>query len=162
MNKLKTYEGFFDFFKKSEDDKIAQAYLKRLSRIKDISPYEIEFTPNEEENRTNGYSIQKFIVKFDDTPITVAQVLSLRGGFLTDTKNVLLDRGFVRKNDSEFYKILVDCEGENEILKASSTIIKDIFNLCTEVYKRDKEARRIRKINLNINPAADELDPDIW
>jgi hypothetical protein len=160
MNNLKTYEGFFDFFKKSEDDKIALEYIKRLKRIKDISPYDIEFKPGEP---NNNYSIEKFTIKFDDTPMSITKVTSLIvGGFLTSTKDMLIDRGFVKKNNSEFYRLAVDCEGEVEELKASASLLKDVFNLCKSVYRKDIESRRIRKINLNINPAADKLDPDIY
>ena len=36
MKNIKTYEGFFDFFKKkkSDDDQIAEDYLKRLEHLK--------------------------------------------------------------------------------------------------------------------------------
>jgi len=43
VKNIKTYEGFFDLFrKKSEDDKLALDFMKRLQRIKGISPYKIE------------------------------------------------------------------------------------------------------------------------
>jgi len=42
MRLIKTYEGFFDFFKKSEDDKIALEYINRLKKVKGISPYSIK------------------------------------------------------------------------------------------------------------------------
>jgi hypothetical protein len=35
MNTIKTYEGFFDFFKKkeSDDDKIVKDYIKRFKNL---------------------------------------------------------------------------------------------------------------------------------
>ena len=47
MKHLKKYnEGFFDFFrKKSEDDKIALEFIKRLERVKGISPYTLSYNP---------------------------------------------------------------------------------------------------------------------
>ena len=44
MKHLKRYdEGFLDLFRKkySDDDKIILDFMKRLERIKDVSPYEI-------------------------------------------------------------------------------------------------------------------------
>ena len=40
MKTLKTYEGFFDFFKSqpTEDDKIALEYIARLKKVRGISP----------------------------------------------------------------------------------------------------------------------------
>ena len=54
------------------------------------------------------------------------------------------------------------CEGDKEKVYAKVSILEELYNLCDEVYKKDIEARRIRKINLNINPAADKLDTDIY
>jgi hypothetical protein len=52
--------------------------------------------------------------------------------------------------------------GEEIHFKTSWRKAEEIFNLVDSVYKNDKEARRIEKIRVEMNPAADKLDPDIY
>lgn len=160
MKNLKTYEGFFDFFKRkeSEDDKIALEYITRLKRVTDISPYDIV----KNDDTRGSHSIFKYDVIFDDTEIKVAKVEShLSRGFPQEQQNFLIERGLIRMSNKIFYALRVNCVGEIEKVYPRASILRDLYDLCDSVYKKDKEARRIRNINININPAADKLNPDI-
>lgn len=159
MKNLKTYEGFFDFFKSkpSADDDIALAFIKRLSKVRGISPYKIKHNPGD---RNDSYQIDKYDVDFDDTPIKLWSVISHRPeGFDNQSQELLINKGLARINSREFYGINVMCEGEAENCKAKGSIIKELVKLVEKVYKEDKEARRIEHIKVNMNDAAD-LIPD--
>jgi hypothetical protein len=163
MRVIKTYEGFFDFFKKSssdsEDDKIALEYINRLKKVKDISPYSI--TKDDEVYQEFGYSILRYNVNFDDTPIRCTKVVSHRPiGFDESSQEILTNRGGIKKNDKEFYSLSAKVEEERESIKAKVSIIDDLYHLIEDVYKKDKEARRIQRIKSNLNKAADLLDDD--
>lgn len=160
MKNLKTYEGFFDFFKSkpSADDKIALEYITRLKKVKGISPYEITYEPGSRE--VNQFKIDRWEVHFEDTPIKVWSVISLRGnGFDEQSQDLLISKNLVKYNNKEFYKLSVVCVGEPENCKANPKILKELVELVKSVYENDKEARRIENIKVNMNKAAD-LIPD--
>lgn len=151
MIHLKTYEGFFDFFKNTEDDKIALGYINRLKKITDISPYEITYERDTSFSHTH---FVKYNVLFDDTPIRSTKISS-ENPFSKESQKLMLDRGFIKYSSYEFYALSVDCSGERESVKASSLYLKELFDLCEKVYKNDKEGKRLKKIKSNINRAAD-------
>jgi hypothetical protein len=160
MKTLKTYEGFFDLFKSqpSEDDKIALEYIARLKKVKGISPYKITHDPGD---RDNTFEIDRWIVDFEDTPIKLWSVISLRpNGFDEQSQELLLNKKLSRHNDKEFYGMNVICEGEPENCKAKSKIIKEFVELVKSVYENDKEARRIEHIRINMNKAADLIEDE--
>lgn len=159
MKNLKTYEGFFDFFKSkpSADDEIALSFIKRLKKVKGISPYKITYNPGD---RNDSYKIDKYDVDFEDTPIKLWSVISYRPeGFDEQSQDMLIKKELARVNSKEFYGLKVSCEGELENCKAKAKLIKELVELVEKVYKEDKEARRIEKIKINMNNAAD-LIPD--
>ena len=163
MRVIKTYEGFFDFFKKksedSEDDKIALEYINRLKKIKDISPYNIK--KDDDPRQEFNYSILRFVVDFDDTPIKCTKVVSHRShGFDEPSQELLINRGGIKKNDGEFYALSAQVDEEMVSVKAKVSLIDELYHLIDSVYKKDKEARRIQKNKSNLTKAADLLDDD--
>ena len=149
---VETNEGLFDFFKDSEDDKIAMSYINRLKKVKGISPYVIK----EDVINHDGFDIIGYEVTFDDTPIRSTSIISNRSrGFDKESQEYLKEQGAVRRNDIEFYALSVNCEGDREMVYAKAYILKELNDLCKKVYDNDKNTRRIKKITGNINPAAD-------
>jgi len=72
---LKTYEGLFDFFKKkSEDDKLALDFMRRLQRIKGISPYKIEKGLEGTEEGESYFT--RYKIFFDDTIIKITKAVA--------------------------------------------------------------------------------------
>jgi len=142
MEYIKTYEGFFDFFKKkdSEDDKIALTFIDRLEKVKAISPYDIKVIVSE---HGEAGKLTKCIVTFDDLVLIVKQA---------DFSKPYPDNKRYR------YNISVECSGDYEKVKCREKYERDIFNLINRVYKRDIEARRLNRIKSEINPSADLID----
>jgi hypothetical protein len=173
MSNLKTYEGFFDFFKKkpvlseveSEDDKIIQEYIDRLKRIKDISPYDIELEVGAaiKQFDASDCEYQKYSIGFEDTPIRIVkiEILSTQyNRFTPDLKKKLLDDGGVFKKENLLYMCYLMNPREN--IYASWQKLEELFNLTKDIYTKDKNARRVNRIKMEINPAADRLDPEIY
>jgi hypothetical protein len=159
---LKTYEGLFDFFKKkSEDDKLALDFLKRLQRIKGISPYKIE---KDTEGTIEGEQYwTRYRIFFDDTIIKITKAQAdakYRHGWSIERQRGYIKNGDVKKNDHVFFALLAVYVGENIV--CSPSIIEDFFDLTEEVYNRNIKLSRIKKIRDEMNPAADKLDPDIY
>ena len=101
MKNLKTYEGFFDFLKRkkvdndiknSEDDNIALEYIRRLKRIKGISPYDITSLPDRDQSP--NFTILKFIIDFEDTPINIFKITHNYDGFDQRSRDLLVGRGY--------------------------------------------------------------------
>lgn len=160
MKNLKTYEGFFDFFKSkpSADDEIALYYINRLKKVKGISPYKITYDPGD---RNDSYQIDKYDIVFDDTPLKLWSVISNRpSGFDEQSQDLLIKKGLARVNSKEFYGLNVSCEGELENCKAKPKLLKELVELVEKVYKEDKEARRIEHIRVNMNDAADLISDE--
>ena len=159
MKNLKTYEGFFDFFKSkpSADDEIALYYINRLKKVKGVSPYKITYNPGD---TNDSYKIDKYDVDFEDTPLKLWSVISYRPeGFDEPSQDILIKKGLARVNSKEFYGLNVSCEGELENCKAKARLLKELVELVEKVYKEDKESRRIEHIKVNMNDSADLL-PD--
>ena len=163
MKHLKSYnEGLFDFFRsKSEDDKIALDFMKRLERIKGISPYSIEKDTSgteEGEQYTTKYTID-----FEDTPIRISKHEAdkkYRLGWNEETQKGWINDGGIKKDNHVFFGILVKEVGE--YIVARPDIAEDFFNLTEKIYNRDIQLKRIKKIKDEMNPAADKLDTDIY
>jgi hypothetical protein len=146
----KVNEGFFDFFKKeTEDDKIAIKFINRLEKIKGESPYKIIDVNDAgdlpywvsqlpKENKEEYYS-QVYVVKFDDVDLITTNDRSSDG--ICSTK----------------WKVGIGNDDISELIYAKESIRKKIFELVDDIYKRDKEIKRINKIKREINPSADKL-----
>ena len=155
-------EGLFDFFSKkvTEDDKIALEYIKRLKKVKGISPYKIT---KDDTSNGDSYTINKWNVDFEDTPIKLWAVISTRtSGFDEQSQELLLSKKLAKYSRYEFYGLNIKCEGETENCKASAKVLKELVELVESVYENDKEARRIEHISINMNPAADLIDESIY
>lgn len=155
-------EGLFDFFskKETEDDKIASAYIKRLKKVRGICPYKIT-----KDDTCNGdsYTINKWEVDFEDTPIKLWSIISTRSsGFDEQSQQLLLSKKLAKYSKYEFYGLNIKCEGELENCKASAKVLKELVELVESVYENDKEARRIEHIRVNMNDAADLIGESIY
>ena len=163
MKHLKSYnEGLFDFFRsKSEDDKIALDFMKRLERIDGISPYSIKKdTSGTEEGEQY---ITRYNIDFEDTPITISKHEADKKyslGWNEETQENWLSQGGVKKNNSIFFGILV--VEVDEYIITRPDIAEKFFNLTEKIYNRDIQLRRIKKIRDEMNPAADKLDTNIY
>lgn len=157
MSNVKTYEAFLDYFKKNktEDDNIALEYIKRLKKVKGISPYRIVYEPDDNENL--NFEINIIHVYFEDTPIKIWQAIH-NDRFDLKSRDFLISKGSVKYNSREYYLLKIECDGEFETCKASGQIIKELFEICKSVYKIDKEVNRIDKIKINMNDAADLIN----
>ncbi len=162
MKHLKTYEGLFDLFrKKSEDDKLALDFMKRLQRIKGISPYKIEKDTESTEEGEQYYT--RYKIFFDDTPIKITKGEAdskYRSGWSKETQEKYIKNGAVKKNNHVFFKLYAEYPDASII--ASPNIMEDFFDLTEEVYNRNTKLSRIKKIRDEMNPAADKLDPEIY
>jgi hypothetical protein len=161
MKNLKTYEGFFDFLKSkpSADDEIALEYIARLKKVRGISPYKITF--EEGTGNNDSHKVNKWIVDFEDTPIKLWEAVSFRNlGFDEESQILLLTKKLVKISNKEFIGINVICEGEVERCSPKARIAKEFLDLVKSVYEKDKEARRIEHIRINMNKAADLIEDE--
>jgi len=71
-----------------------------------------------------------------------------------------MSKKLARYSNKEFYGLNIICEGEPENCKANPKILKKLAELVKLVYENDKEARRIEKIKVNINKAADLIEDE--
>jgi len=160
MKTLKTYEGFFDFFKSqpTEDDKIALEYIARLKIVRGISPYKITL---DEGNNSEAHKVNKWIVDFEDTPIKLWEAVSFKTlGFDEESQILLLTKKLIKISNKEFIGMNVICEGESENCHPRAKIAKELLDLVKSVYENDKEARRIEHIRINMNKAADLIEDE--
>jgi len=151
-------EGLFDFFSKkvTEDDKIALEYIKRLKKVKGISPYKIT-----KDAISSAWTSALWEVDFEDTPIKLYVVKS-SSGFDVQSQELLISKKLTKYSRYEFYGLKIKCEGESEICKSSAKVLKELAELIESVYENDKEARRIENISINMNAAADLIDESIY
>ena len=162
MKYIKTYEGLFDFFrKKSEDDKIALDFIKRLERVKGISPYPLSYNP---EGGDEDTELMRYRVIFDDTPIRIGRYSvtnpRITIGWNEETQSRWIkEDGAVKKNNKVFYRLYLETPDESVL--ASWNILEELFDLTEKVFKENKTAMRIKKIRDEMNPAADLLDNDL-
>ena len=163
-----TYEGFFDFFKKSEsdDDKIVKDYIKRLDHLKTylergkVAPYDILINTDGTEQGESYYTRYRFI--FDDSAIKIVKAESDKKytGWNIESQKDFIEQGGVKKKNSVFY--LLSIERAEETVRGSADLLEDLYELAEWCFRRNKENKRIAKIRGNMNPAADLLDDDIW
>ena len=170
MKNIKTYEGFFDIFKKkkSEDDKIVMDYIKRLEHLKSylekggVAPYDITINLNGTETGEQYFTRYRF--QFDDSPIRIVKAEAdrkyRRGWSEEIQKQFINDDGAVKKNNNVFYKLYI--ENADESVRADVDLLEEMHELSEWCFKQNKENKRIKKIRGNMNPAADLLDDDIW
>jgi hypothetical protein len=157
----KVNEGFFDFFKKkeSEDDKIANQFIQRLEKIKGESPYEITDITRDKvpswcyelpKSEEAEYYNKIYLIKFDDLDLII-----------TNDRHSLVDNqtGQIvgEEKCKNQWKLLIGNDEIAERIQAKESIRRKIFRLVDEIYKRDKEVRRVQKIKREINPEADVL-----
>jgi len=165
MKHLKKYnEGFFDFLRKqSEDDKIVDTFIKRLKRIKDISPYDITF--NDDDTEQGEQYCSRYRVEFEDVPFRVVRIVSdrkYRDGWDNETQKEWIKSGYIKKSNHIFYYIFTFPMSEKIRVTASLRKTEELFKLVEEVYKKDLNARRIKKIRDELNDAADLMDDEIY
>jgi hypothetical protein len=165
MKHLKKYnEGFFDFLRKqSEDDKIVDTFIKRLKKIKGISPYDITFSDDGTVQEEQYWS--KYRVEFEDVPFRISKLEAdkkYRNGWSTETQKGYLESGAVKKSNHIFYGIFTFPMGEEVRVTASLRKTEELFELLEEVYKKNLNARRIKKIRDELNDAADLMDDEIY
>jgi len=169
MKTIKTYEGFFDFFKKkeSDDDKIVKDYIKRLEHLKtylekgEVAPYDILINTEGTEQGESYYT--RYMFMFDDSPIKIVKAEAdrkYRQGWNQETQKGYIEQGAVKKNNNVFYKLYM--ENADESVIGSPDLLEDLYELGEWCFKRNKENQRIKKIRGNMNPAADLLDDDIY
>ena len=169
MKTIKTFEGFFDIFKKkrSEDDKIVMDYIKRLEHLKsylekgEVAPYEISISTEGTEPGEQYFTRYRF--QFDDSPIRIIKTQADRkynSGWSRETQKNYLDQGAVKKDNHVFYKLHM--ENADEPVKANVDLLEEMHELSEWCFKQNKENQRIKKIRGNMNPAADLLDDDIY
>jgi len=157
MKNIKTYEGFFDFFKKkkSEDDQIGEDYLKRLKNLKSflekggVSPYEIVSKHDIDEDS----KYLRYTLTFDDGAIRICKVEAdkkYRQGWNLQTQKEFIERGCVKKNNHVLY--LLDIKRVEECLLADWTILEDIFEMAEWCFNKNQKNIRINKIKGDMNP----------
>lgn len=164
MKHLRKYnEGLFDLFrKKSEDDKIALEFIKRLKRVKGISPYPLSYNP---EGGDEDTELMRYRVIFDDTPIRIGRYSvtnpRITRGWDEETQSRWIkEDGAVKKNNKVFYRLYL--ENPDESVLASWNLLEELFDLTEKVFKENKTAKRIKKIQDEMNDAADLMDPEIY
>ena len=169
MNTIKTFEGFFDIFKKkrSADDKIVMDYIKRLEHLKsylekgEVAPYEITISTEGTEPGEQYFTRYRF--QFDDSPIRIIKTEADQkygNGWGVETQKSYLDQGGVKKDNNVFYKLYI--ENADESVRADVDLLEEMHELAEWCFKQNKENQRIKKIRGNMNPAADLLDDDIY
>jgi hypothetical protein len=167
MRYLKTYklfeseflnEGIFDLFrKKSEDDKIADIFIQRLKKVRGISTYDITYS--EEINQGEDY-FYSYKIEFEDVPIKISKHecdKRYRSGWGEETQQETIKYGGIKKDNHTFYGMWSYPMGNKVRVLPSLRKVEQLFNLTESVYKSDIDARRIKNINDEINPAADVL-----
>ena len=162
MKYIKTYEGLFDFFReKSEDDKIALEFIKRLKRVKGISPYPLSSKKVSYEDS----ELMRYRVIFDDTPIRIGRYSvtnpRITRGWDKETQKGWIEQGAVKKNNKVFYALIIETTDDHEGVLASWNILEELFDLTEKVFKENKTAIRIKNIQDEMNPAADVLNKDL-
>jgi hypothetical protein len=164
VKNLKTYEGFFDFFRKkseenkSEEDKIVDMYISRLKKVKDISPYKITLSTTSTVEGEQYWS--KYKVEFEDVSFRIVKCVAARRfpGWSDEFQKGSLDLGAVKKNNYTFYYLVTYPMGDEVVVTPTLKKIEELFELVEKVYKKDQNARKIKKITDEINPAADLID----
>ena len=68
--------------------------------------------------------------------------------------------GAVKKNNKVFYRLYL--ENPDESVLASWNLLEELFDLTEKVFKENKTAKRIKKIQDEMNDAADLMDPEIY
>lgn len=165
MKHLKSYnEGILDFFRsKSEDDKIALEFIKRLEKVEGISPYPLTYNS---QGTDEDIEMMRYRVIFDDTPIRIGRYSvinpTLTRGFNQQTQKDWIQQGAVKKNNKLFYALFIETIDGQEYVSASWRVLEELYDLTEKVFKENKTAMRIKKIRDEINPAADKLDSEIY
>jgi len=162
MERLKTYEGFLDLFrKKSEDDKIVQIYIDRLKKVKGISPYHIDYVESPVLSNSDDAVSYKYKIEFHDTPVYIMKGLIISpqyNRYTTEVEKSLIDDGAIFKNSKTFYLLHLPHQGVD--VKADWGILERLWKLAKETYDNDQDAIRIKKIKDDINPAADLIEDE--
>ncbi len=134
MKHIRSVNEFFDFLRgDDEQDKISLEFIKRLEKVKDENPYEI--------NKLKGDNIPEYISKhYDD----VYEVIF---------DDVILVSTRCIGHTLFFYCLYIDSE-EVDCKKRYS---EKIFNLVERIHKSNVKRIKLDKLRSNINPAADRL-----
>ena len=162
MKYLKRYnEGFLDYFKKNTpDDKITLDIIKRLEKVKDINPYEIDEIHSKKAplwaqqfGGDNGEYFSKiYLVKFDDVDIIITN--DRHDLVYTQTGEPAGHK--MCKNPWKLF-IGSDMSDLSERIISRESYRVKLFHLVDKIYTEDIQRKRINRISSEINPAADLL-----
>lgn len=165
MKHIKSINEFFGLFKSKEQkvqDDIAKEFIRRLEKVKGECPYEIIRSDDEDEFLFEAI----YHVKFDDVEIKI-----------TDLHKMFTNLAGGKEHTYEFYVLSEgeDLQQKEDIIECDDRLSKKLFKLVDDIYSRpikkakeekekaEKEKKRIeteskfRRLNQNINPAADQL-----
>ena len=112
---------------------------------------------------TSQCEYRKYSIDFEDTPIRIIKVEILDENFnrfTPELKQKLISDGGVFKSEKLLYHLHLTNPVEDVL--ASWQKLEELYNLAKDVYDKDKKTRRINRIKMEINPAADKLDPEIY
>ena len=152
MKHIKPINEFFGpFKKKSEDDKIALDFLKRIKKINpENNPYDIKKLSNNEMRDLQGNGVKillpyhVYIITFDDVDLIICGYEDVHYGASFHGEL------YIKSHD----------EGIIDEVKCDLDIRWEIYSVLEKIYKNDdgKSKERLARIKRNINPAADLLE----
>jgi hypothetical protein len=137
MKHIRSINEFFSFLHKdTEEDKIALEFIKRLDKVKDHNPYEIEYSTIPAEGSWVGPT-HVYKIRFDDVELTTSSYyLPGRGG-----------------GGDSYYQLTID----EEKIECEEKYKKSLFNIVSSIYQAGIKRKKLDKLKSNINPAADLL-----
>ncbi len=160
MKYLQNTNEFFDFWKKDPDDEIALEFIKRLEKVKDKNPYQIQVLKKGSDFTRPAYISRYAEENPDDIEVynTVYNVIfdDVEMLITNDRHNRIytntgLPAGY-ELNKSKFKLYIAE-----ERVYAKDKYRKRLYTLVDRIYKDDIKRNRINKINTEINPGADLL-----
>jgi len=152
MKHIKPINEFFDFFKKKMDpeDELALEFIKRLEKIKGISPYEMKKLDNSE---IFGYTLgDKITDSQKDYVMNNGEIYKV---FFDDVNLVVLCLHSTQNDltSSGIYGLRIG----DERIQCRESYKKKIMELIKMIMRNTDKFSRVKRVRDNINPAADLL-----
>lgn len=165
MKHMKTFEGFLDFFKKSDIDKELLSILERLKKVQKLknNPYKInrisqpasrEITDifdwilfDEREVGNRIYDFDMYEVIFDDITIVAVKYSSVMNNFDMLNHRYTI---FIKETDSESTKVKPTTD-------VNKSIVKDIWKSLNDIFFKQSQYGETDRIKSIINKSADLL-----
>jgi hypothetical protein len=152
MKHIKPINEFFDFFKKKMDpeDELALEFIKRLEKIKGISPYEMKKLDNSE---IFGYTLgDKITDSQKDYVMNNGEIYKV---FFDDVNLVVLCLHSPQSDltSSGIYGLRIG----DERIQCRESYKKKIMELIKMIMRNTDKFSRVKRVRDNINPAADLL-----